>query len=211
MARLDNSHEIAGAEIIALKQHVDYWNRLGWTDRFSSPAFSQRQAEYGEFFGRGGVYTPQMIVDGQQEFVGSDERTAWAAIERASQTPKAHVELELLGTASKVHLRVRIADLQGARLSDTAELFLAITEGNLSSRVTRGENAGRSLQHTAVVRDLKRIARLNPPQGFTTDYEVPLLGDWKIENLRAVVFVQEQRSRRVLGAAQISFAPKREG
>jgi len=207
LARLVSSPAGAGAEIIALKQHVDYWNRLGWIDRFSSPAFSQRQAEYAQVFGRGSVYTPQMVVDGQEEFVGSDEAKARPAIVRASRVPKARVQLKLIRqtsvAAGEVRLRVHIVDLPEGTPGDTAEVFLAITQDNLSSQVSRGENAGRKLAHTAVVRDLRRVARFDPLREFTAEFQVPVSSDWKFEDLRAVVFVQEQHSRHVLGAAQV--------
>lgn len=208
LARLEASQEIAEAEIIALKQHVDYWNRLGWADPFSSAAFTERQSEYGQFFGHGSVYTPQMVVDGQEELVGSDERKARKAIERAVRAPKARIELQLLAESAprEVRLRIRIAELSSLTPGDTPEVFLAVTEGNLSSHVTRGENAGRRLVHAAVVRELKRIAQIEPRQEFTGLLEVPVRDGWKIENLRAVVFVQERRSRRVQGAAQIRLA-----
>ncbi len=105
---------------------------------------------------------------------------------------------------------VHTSALPSAARGDTSDLFLAITESKLASQVTRGENAGLRLEHTAVVRDLKKIARLNPSQEFTADFTVPLLSEWKVENLRAVVFVQELRSRRVLGAAQTRLAGQEE-
>ncbi|MCI0624443.1 MAG: DUF1223 domain-containing protein [Acidobacteria bacterium] len=207
LARLETSQGIAEGEIVALKLHVDYWNRLGWTDRFSSPVFSQRQSEYAEVFEDGSVYTPQMVVDGTEGFVGSDERKARAAIERASKTPKARIQLEALRRTSTgaegVRLRVHIAGLPGVNPGDTPGVFLAVTETNLSSQVTRGENAGRRLVHTAVVRNLQMIARVEPQREFTTEFPVPVLNDWKVDDLRAVVFVQEQHSRHVLGAAQV--------
>src|SRR5213594_3831029 len=76
LARLEKSQPVAEAEIIVLSEHVDYWNRLGWRDPFSSVEFTLRQQRYTEGFRRDGAYTPQMVVDGRVEFVGSDERQA---------------------------------------------------------------------------------------------------------------------------------------
>ncbi len=211
LARLETSQPVAEAEIIALKQHVDYWNRLGWTDRFSSAAFSQRQSDYAETLRNSSVYTPQMIVDGQTEFVGSHESTARAAITRASRSPKARVQLRRTPKTApearaSIPLHIEITDVPTITPGDTAEVLLAVTETRLSSRVTSGENSGRKLDHTAVVRDLRVVARLEPQGEFATDLIVPVSSDWKRENLRAVVFVQEQHSRRVLGAAQVRLA-----
>src|SRR5260370_1995646 len=73
LSRLDRTQPVRGANIIALEEHVDYWDRLGWKDPFSSEAATTRQNEYGEAFGGHQVYTPQMIVDGRAEFVGSSD------------------------------------------------------------------------------------------------------------------------------------------
>ena len=85
LSRLGRTQPVRGADIIALEEHVDYWDRLGWKDPFSSEAATARQDEYGEAFGGSQVYTPQMIVDGRAEFVGSSDTDALRAIRAASQ------------------------------------------------------------------------------------------------------------------------------
>src|SRR6266446_126930 len=84
LERLDRSQPVNGAELIVLSEHVDYWNDIGWKDPFSSHEYSERQSAYASQFGRESVYTPQMVVDGHIEFVGSDERQAGQAIENAA-------------------------------------------------------------------------------------------------------------------------------
>ncbi len=93
LSRLGRTQPVRGADIIALEEHVDYWDRLGWKDPFSSEAATARQSEYGEAFGGNQVYTPQMIVDGRAEFVGSSDTDALRAIRAASQTPKPAIQL----------------------------------------------------------------------------------------------------------------------
>ena len=93
LAQLVSDQKIAGAEVIALEEHVDYWNHLGWTDPFSSQEFTFRQQEYEEKFRTGSVYTPQMIVDGRDEFAGGNMVRARAAIAKAAQAPKANIQL----------------------------------------------------------------------------------------------------------------------
>src|SRR5574337_814125 len=88
LARLDQTQPVSGAEVIALKEHVDYWDHLGWRDPYSSELFTARQNAYAHAFGKDGIYTPQMIVDGRTEFVGSRESLARQAIRRAAQEPK---------------------------------------------------------------------------------------------------------------------------
>ena len=208
LARLDQAQPVAGAEIIALKEHVDYWNHLGWRDRFSSAKFSERQDHYAGAFGNSGVYTPQMIVDGQAEFVGSSEQRAFGAIARAAHIPKAQVRLAWKQDPGKpgISLDVRADALPGVTPGDAIEVFLAITESKLHSDVRAGENAGRSLDHAAVVRQLELIGQafVRADPAFMRQLELKLAPEWKRENLRAVVFLQERKSRRVLGASAIA-------
>jgi hypothetical protein len=86
---LDQTQPIEGVQVIALSKHVDYWNHEGWKDPFSSAEFTHRQAEYARAFGdKDGVYTPQMIVDGRIQFVGSQSKTALQAIANAARAAK---------------------------------------------------------------------------------------------------------------------------
>ncbi len=210
LARLDKTQPIPGVEIIALKEHVDYWDHFGWKDRFSSAQFTARQGDYAQAIGNGTIYTPQMIVDGRTEFVGSAEGRARQAILQAGEAPKAVVQLEwsprAAAGAGEIPLRVRIGQLGGATPGDRAEVFLAITESNLHSDVSRGENAGRKLDHAGVVRVLRVIgnANLGANPAFAAQLGVAIAPGWQRANLRAVVFVQERRRRRVLAAAAIA-------
>ncbi len=222
IARLEKSQPVAGAEVIALKEHVDYWNHLGWRDPYSSAEFSQRQNDYAQAFGSSQVYTPQMIVDGRTEFVGSSEGRARQAILQEARAPKAAVHLRWApipsgqardlaaakSAALGIPLDVRVEQLGETTTGDTPEVYLAITESNLHSEVLRGENAGSKFDHFAVVRELKPIGTANPQAAtaFSAQQVVRLAPTWKRENLRAVVFVQERHSRRVLGAAALVFA-----
>ena len=93
LAKLEADQSIQNAEVIALEEHVDYWNNLGWTDPFSSESSTLRQYVYAETLGNGNAYTPQMVVDGQDEFVGSRERQARGAIGQAANRRKADVTI----------------------------------------------------------------------------------------------------------------------
>jgi hypothetical protein len=215
MARLAKTQLVPGAEIIALGEHVDYWNRLGWTDPFSSSEFSRRQREYSSAFASDQVYTPQMIVDGETEFVGSNMAKARAAIARAASMPKATVEIgpaEDRGSARRgtnsIKLAVSVNNLPAAKPGNTADVVLALTQDGLSSNVTRGENGGRRLTHDAVARQLSVIGRINPEEelSFSAAPVINIPGDWNRKSIHVVVFVQERSSRRVLGAASTNLA-----
>ena len=202
---LDEQQPVAGALVIPLSEHVDYWNGLGWPDPFASTVFTQRQEQYARALPTRGLYTPQMVVDGRMEFVGSRRDTAREAIARAAAAPKAAVSLAIIGDGrSPVVIEVTISGVSRLGDPDVADLWLAITERGLTTDVRRGENARRRLRHTAVVRQLERIGTLPTPipARFSNEAEVALERDWQVANLRAVVFLQERESRRVLGAAQ---------
>jgi len=216
LSRLDKEQSIPGANIIALSQHVDYWNQLGWRDPFSSAQFSARQSSYAEAFARNGVYTPQMVVDGRLEFVGSNVTKALEAITQSASLPKARVQIELAPNgetrqSGTVQFAVRIEDIPAIGAGDTAEVLLAITESDLSSSVARGENAGRNLRHTTVVRQLTTIGSISETKdqaSFTAAPVVNIANSWRRDKLRAVVIVQGRASRHVLGAKAIELAAK---
>lgn len=197
--------------IVALEEHVDYWDELGWKDPFSSHDWTARQESYAASFGNGSVYTPQMVVDGQAEFVGSREGQARRAIGEAAGKKKTEVRVTPARDAKdKQGFEVNVGKLTGASGGDTAEVWLAITETGLHSAVTRGENAGEDLYHAAVVRTLRRIGvadAKDPQKAFTGEASVNIDPGWKRDNLRAVVFVQEKRSRQIVGAAETKFTP----
>lgn len=207
LIRLEKEQPIAGAEIITLGFHVDYWDGIGWKDRFSSPAFTRRQYDYAEAFSANTVYTPQMVVDGHTQFVGSDSQRANTAIERAARASKIALRVSSVATGvRRIKLSFQVPAFLPLNVSDTAELSVAIAEAGLFSDARGGENSGRRLNHTAVVRHLRSLGAAKSGQETTREVELMLPAEWRLENCRAVAFLQERRSRLVLGAAQISLA-----
>ncbi|MEP6903686.1 MAG: DUF1223 domain-containing protein [Actinomycetota bacterium] len=202
LQKLVEEQPISGVEIIGLSEHVDYWNRLGWTDRFSSAQFSNRQGYYLTFFKNSQIYTPQMVVDGTRELSG---KAAEKTLADAAKNPKGNLDLKIEKQAGNIlSFKIKIADLPKISDNDKAVVLLAITENDLTSNVSAGENSGRMLKHTAVTRYLKNIGGIT---GEKTELsiDVELVKDWKRENLSAIAFVQEANSRRILGAAKISL------
>ena len=213
LALLDEKQPVPGARIIALEQHVDYWDDLGWRDPFSSAQFSRRQEDYLGAFHINSAYTPQMVVDGSTELLGSDPHAALAAIVKSSHVPKASLVIEPAGQvppdARSIPLRVRLESVPDASAAASSEVVLAVTEDNLSSNVTNGENSGSKLSHRAVVRDMRVVGRVGGDGSFAAQTDVKLSKNWKRENLHAVVFLQQRASRHILGAAEISLAALR--
>jgi len=213
LRQLQQDQPVAGAEIIALSEHVDYWNYIGWADPFSSAAFSARQESYAGAFGSERIYTPQMVVDGQAEFVGSSLSKAREAIAKAARAVKADVRLAIPPTAESnvqtVRVRVSVKNVPPISQRDVAEIIFAIAEDDLSSDVNRGENSGRRLAHTAVVREMRALGSVDQATNtFDSETTAMIAGGWKRDNLRLVVFVQERAHRRVLGAAALSLPAK---
>ena len=207
LARLSEGQPAGNVQLIAMEEHVDYWNNGGWTDPFSSRDWTSRQYAYAGPLGNGNAYTPQMVVDGTVEFVGSHSQKARESIIKAASKVKTPVTLEQGGSSGtgKESFSATVGKLDGAAKGDVAEVWLAITETGLHSAVTRGENAGEDLHHAAVVRLMRKVgeAKSDGETSFTGDANVSLQKEWKRENLRAVLFVQEKKSRRILGATEI--------
>ncbi len=210
LARLAEERLAGNVQLIALEEHVDYWNDLGWADPFSSRDWTSRQYVYSGALGNGNPYTPQMVVDGTVEFVGSHAQRARETILKAANKTKIPVMLAQGNTngTGTGNFSVKVGKLEGTSRDDSAEVWLAITETGLHSAVTRGENAGEDLHHAAVVRSMRKIgeAKADGETSLAGDASVPLQKEWKRENLRAVLLVQEKKSRRILGAAEVRVA-----
>jgi hypothetical protein len=210
LARLADQSPAAAAHVVALEEHVDYWDDQGWRDPFSSHDWTVRQYDYAGVLGNGNPYTPQMVVDGTAEFSGGREQQAHKSIAEAAARAKTLVTLTrgTPGKAGTEAFSAQVGKLASAK-GGTADVWLVITETGLHSSVTRGENAGHELRHAAIVRAMRKIGEAKPDRdmAFSGEASIPLRAEWKRENLKAVLFVQEKKSMRILGAAEISLHP----
>ncbi|MDZ4799127.1 MAG: DUF1223 domain-containing protein [Bryobacteraceae bacterium] len=193
LVALDHHQPVENAEIVVLSEHVDYWNHIGWKDPMSSSTATSRQRDYCARLRVDGPYTPQMIVDGQAEFVGSDSARARTAIRDAARSPKLEVQAKLDGH------RLTLS-MPGATASD-AEVYVALAQESVTTRVPRGENNGRTLHHVAAVRDLTRagVARQGTP--FTASLD--LRPDHLRGVVRIIVFAQERRTGRIIAVRRV--------
>ena len=189
---------IAGAQIIGLGQHVDYWDRLGWKDRFSSAALTSRQQVYQTRFRTESIYTPQMVVDGRAEFVGSDGNAARKAIEKTLTAPHGTVTIDADGS----RLAVAVTGLPRVPPGDRADIIVMVTQSGLTTDVKRGENHGKVLKHAPVVRYLATIGQIAADTtAGSARADIPLGVDWQRDRLAVVAFVQEVRGRAILASA----------
>ncbi len=197
LSRLEKEPSNGEAEIITLAFHVDYWNYLGWKDEFSSKSFSERQSGYAERFKLDSIYTPQMVIDGEKQFVGSNSDAANKAISDGAKSQKANIEI----SHSNDKLKVKIID---APTHDDSYVWLAIAEDDLKTNVRRGENGGKTLDHVSVVREMKLLGNLAAAdKTFESETALQLNSAWKKENLKFVVFVQGKESKKVFGAVKL--------
>lgn len=137
--------------VVAIGFHVDYWDYIGWKDPFAGPWATQRQRSYAHSLGLHMVYTPQVVIDGRADAVGSDRATVDRLIERAAATPKLPIRLETDG--GMYHLVLPQTKLEGP-----ATIWMAVFDPKQRTAVARGENSGRDLTDYNVVRTLHRLA-----------------------------------------------------
>ncbi|HXZ33295.1 MAG TPA: DUF1223 domain-containing protein [Terriglobales bacterium] len=194
-----------GAEMVVLSEHVDYWNHDGWKDPYSSSFFSERQAAYAREFTLPSVYTPEMVVDGSTEFVGSNQAVASKAFAKALTATKVDIRLTSLSVGSDDILRAHV-ETAALPKSTKADLYAAVALNHAESQVSAGENAGRRISHTSVARSVTRIAPLRDNQPLTKDVQLKLPPDVDPKNARLVVFIQESHQGKVLGATMQPFS-----
>jgi hypothetical protein len=201
LEKLDRSQPVSGAELVVLSEHVDYWDDAGWRDPYSSHEYSERQNAYAGQFNLDSVYTPQMVVDGRLELVGSDERRALAAIANAAKTAKLPVSISAvhLETPGVVSLHVNAGQLPSSFATASAEVWIAAADESDESQVSRGENAGRNLKHIAVLRSLTRAGAVDRAGEFSRDVRINI-NQGSAAGLRLVAIIQEPAGR-VLGVA----------
>ena len=197
LAKLDATQFVAGAEAIVLSEHVTYWDDLGWHDPFSLKAMTEHQQQYAARFGLDSVYTPQVVVDGAAQLVGSDERGLARAVEKAAAVPKADLEI---AEAKWVDGGLEFA-VTGEARGRGRMLVAAVARDSAQTAVPRGENAGRNLRHVAVVEAMQvmeeragRAMVLKVPGGGQADGEAG--------PVRLVVFVADRSSGHVLAVAE---------
>ena len=194
---LQSDQLVPNADVITLGFHVDYWDEGGWKDRFSSHDYTRRQEAYARQLRIDSTYTAQMVVDGTFEFVGSNRAKANDVIAKSAAQPKGVVDL-------KIDNGKLLANISALPAHTDSTVFLAVTENGLSTSVGGGENSGVKLEHSTVVRDLVQLGTVKQNENSVSlDRAVPVNTEWKAENLKYVVFVQENDTLRVMAVSQV--------
>ncbi len=184
--------------LVPLAFHVDYWDRLGWTDRFASPQFTQRQYRMADLARSRSVYTPQFLRNGR------DWRSAASPLDGVADLPAAAAIVLELGSAHGGQLMVS-GSITGARRG--TEAWLALYENDLESRVLAGENGGKVLHHDYVVRRLVGPLQPDADGRLALRQQVALEAGWKPADLGVAAFVQDKDNGEILQALQRHACP----
>ncbi len=207
LTRLSKDPGLAG-RVIPLAFHVDYWDYIGWQDPFASPRWSERQCEYARTFRSNRVYTPQLVVGGRTECVGSQEAMVRKQVDVVLAAPPAgRVTLETAADGLTGNGDSRLSVRAGAEMQAAAgaslDLWVVVWETGLETRVGAGENASTTLRDDYVVRRLEKALTLPGKAGARDSREIVLGLDkrWKRENLGVAAFLQDPATRTIHGAA----------
>jgi hypothetical protein len=203
LEKLDQQQFVPGAHAIVLSEHVTYWNHEGWRDPFSFALMDQRQQQFARTFALDTVYTPQVVVDGVEQLVGSDAAKLQAAVTKESTKPKLDLDIENIRISPDGHVSFNVhlpPDAKGT-------LIAALAQNATVSQVSRGENAGRTLHHVAVVRAMMQFSAKSAADGRTLSVSDAELSTQKSATpLRLVVFLADGNGK-VMGAAEQTLRP----
>jgi hypothetical protein len=198
LRQVNGTRTNAGQWIVGISEHVTYWNGLGWADPFSSPVNTQRQNDYGQHFHLEGVYTPQMVINGSEEIVGSDRGAFLRAMKKDAEQP-VPMSLQILSmnvAGDSVTLHYSAAGDVPAR---GADLIAVVADDSDLSSVLRGENSGQTLTHVSVARSISRVAKVQAAGERTVQVKLPS-GFKPSEKHHLILFAQTPGNGRVLGA-----------
>ncbi|MBL7959627.1 DUF1223 domain-containing protein [bacterium] len=201
LGRLHSEYKENNLPVYFLAYHVDYWNYLGWKDDYSKKEYTQRQSRYGEAFSLQSVYTPQMIVNGSTEFVGSNRSRAETAV-KSALSRQAEVRIDLKGCFIINDSTVKVVYAVDNFLADMV-LNFAVVERGLSREIRRGENAGRTLNHHNVVRAFQNTTTKEQSEMMLT---VPR--EMVFNKASLIVFAQHSSSMKIVGAAELEISRK---
>lgn len=177
-------------DVIALAFHVDYWDYLGWKDKFGSPAYTKRQRAYSRSMGERSIYTPQMVIGGVEHVVGSRGMKVASAIKRHSER-RMPVAVRLDRQGDSVAIRAN-----GSGNLPNMVVQIATYTPKATVDVRRGENAGRTLTYHNVVRSFTPVAAWDGKGSFNATAKIP-------SDTPVVVLVQARSGGAILGAAQL--------
>jgi hypothetical protein len=197
LRQVNGTQTSGGQWIVGISEHVTYWNSLGWSDPFSSSLYTERQNAYSQRFHLEGVYTPQMVINGAEQIVGSD-RAALARAVKAEEEQRPQMSLRILSMSVAQGTLTVIFSTSGEVPAQGADLIAVLADDSDRSSVLRGENSGHTLVHVAVARSISRVAKVQAAGERTVQIQIPssIQG---AEGHHLILFAQTPGSGRVLG------------
>jgi hypothetical protein len=197
LRQVNGSQTSAGQLVVGISEHVTYWNSLGWSDPFSSPLYTERQNAYSERFHLEGVYTPQMVINGAEQIVGSDRAALLHAVQQEEeQQPR--ISLRILSVSIAGNTLTVNFSTSGDLPKQGADLIAVLTDDSDRSNVLHGENSGRNLAHVAVARSLSRVTRVQAAGERTVQIQIPASFQ-AAQGHHLILFAQTPGNGRVLG------------
>lgn len=191
------------SKVVPLAFHVDYWNYIGWKDRFSKAQYSDRQRKIAAFNHAGFVYTPQFVFNGK-DFKGWDDSRLNSAVNKQQKlAARVNVALEALSDETGSITLKTSANTENPEDAKNTDVFIALYENKLVSQIKAGENNGRELKHDYVVRELFGAYQLNHQNIFKKDFT--LSPEWKNKDAGIVIFVQDSNNGEILQSLQLAF------
>lgn len=197
LRQVNGQHTSDGALIIGLSEHVSYWNSLGWSDPFSSDVYTQRQSDYSARLRTEGPYTPQMVVNGREQFVGSDRSALHSAFSQESR--RKQIDLHITSASiigNQVSFRYSAA---GVPANSSVQLMAALVDDSDRSNVLRGENSGRALTHIFVARTLTAVGTVQDSPNKQVTLTLPAALTKSSQPHHLVIFAQQPDLGSVLG------------
>jgi hypothetical protein len=202
LLQMDKVQPLAGAQLIVLSEHVDYWDHDGWKDPYSSSQVTARQADYARGFRIDSPYTPQVVVNGTVNLKLSDSKQVRQTFEQAAKATTLPVTITAVavdpGNPAILNARVEV---DGSSAEHSADIYEAVALDHAESQVLRGENGGKHLIHAAVVQQFAKIGKIDKGKTFSRTIDLKLKPGTDPKNTRLIIFVQEAGPGKVLGAA----------
>lgn len=206
LKELDHRQTSAGQLLIGLSEHVTYWNNLGWTDPFSDDLFSARQNAYSDRFSLESVYTPQLVINGSEQVVGSDRLGLVRALTTEQQLGQAAHALLAIKAVRRTSDGLAVTyTLSALPRGVHAQMFAAVADDMDRSSVLRGENSGRTLNHAAVVRSLVKVGPAEETNSGEFTVHLPAAPPTGATHQHLVLFAQAANFGRVLSVAAQPF------
>ncbi len=189
LTKLDAEKKMA---VYVLSYHVDYWDRLGWKDAFSKPQWTARQAAYVNHFGLESSYTPQAVINGTKEFVGSSNVQLYTSVDKElNEGEGGQLKVSAVAKEGKIRVSFQTSQLENVNVN------LALVQLKTATEVKRGENSGRHLEHTNVVMELATVTPLDKSEiSFTAP------GNFNTANYKIIAFVQNKRDLKITAATE---------